>query len=150
MNDYITGDAQTVGHPQAVTPNVNKLAQSGVAFRHAYSNHPVCAPLDGYSVRPFLENPKSEKWDGPDGALTTIFAYKSKRFEDAKHESFEADDQHWVYRTKRWRYIRYHNGLEELYDHDKVPYECTNLADNPEFRNVKTQLHNEMMALRSK
>ena len=34
-------------------------------------------------------------------------------------------------RTKRWRYIRYADGSEELYDHDKDPHEWTNLAGNP-------------------
>ena len=41
LNDYITGMG---GHPQARTPNVEKLARSGVAFKRAYSNNPVCAP----------------------------------------------------------------------------------------------------------
>ena len=41
LNDYVTGMA---GHPQARTPNITKLAQSGVAFKRAYSNNPVCAP----------------------------------------------------------------------------------------------------------
>ncbi len=31
-------------------------------------------------------------------------------------------------RTDRWRYIRYHNGDEELYDHRTDPNEFTNLA----------------------
>ena len=36
--------------------------------------------------------------------------------------------QHWTIRTDRWRYIRYSNGSEELYDHDKDPNEWNNLA----------------------
>ena len=44
LNDYITGIPGQHGHPQARTPNVEKLAKSGVAFRRAYSNEPVCAP----------------------------------------------------------------------------------------------------------
>jgi hypothetical protein len=35
--------------------------------------------------------------------------------------------------TERWRYIRYSDGGEELYDHSKDPNEWTNLARNPEF-----------------
>jgi Ca2+-binding EF-hand superfamily protein len=31
-------------------------------------------------------------------------------------------------RTRRWRYIRYNNGAEELYDHDRDPHEWENLA----------------------
>jgi len=44
LNDYITGIPGQTGHPQTITPNIEKLAKSGVAFRRAYSNHPVCAP----------------------------------------------------------------------------------------------------------
>jgi arylsulfatase A-like enzyme len=31
-------------------------------------------------------------------------------------------------RSQRWRYIRYQDGSEELYDHDADPNEWTNLA----------------------
>ena len=41
LNDYVTGFG---GHPQARTPNMARLAKSGVAFQRAYSNNPVCAP----------------------------------------------------------------------------------------------------------
>ena len=43
-------------------------------------------------------------------------------------------------RTEAWRYIRYANGDEELYDHRKDPYEFTNLAGNPAFKAVIGQL----------
>ncbi len=42
LNDYVAGMA---GRPQARTPNIAKLAQSGVAFKRAYSNNPVCGRL---------------------------------------------------------------------------------------------------------
>lgn len=41
--------------------------------------------------------------------------------------------QHWSIRTLRWRYVRYNNGQEELYDHDADPHEWTNLAGKPEY-----------------
>jgi iduronate 2-sulfatase len=41
LNDYVTG---MNGHPQARTPHITRLARSGVAFRRAYSNNPICAP----------------------------------------------------------------------------------------------------------
>lgn len=43
-------------------------------------------------------------------------------------------------RDERWRYIRYRDGTEELYDHDNDPQEWTNLAGKPEFQKLKTQL----------
>ncbi len=52
-------------------------------------------------------------------------------------------------RTERWRYIRYNDGGEELYDRAKDPNEWTNLAGKPEVAAVKADLsrwfpnHNE-------
>lgn len=43
-------------------------------------------------------------------------------------------------RTERWRYIRYADGAEELYDHDGDPLERANLAPKPEFAAVKEEL----------
>ena len=43
-------------------------------------------------------------------------------------------------RTERWRYIRYEDGSEELYDHQIDPNEWTNLADRKEFAEIKTSL----------
>ena len=43
-------------------------------------------------------------------------------------------------RTKGWRYIRYADGSEELYDHAKDPHEWTNLAANPSRAIVRKRL----------
>jgi hypothetical protein len=40
----------------------------------------------------------------------------------------------------RWRYIRYSDGGEELYDHEKDPLEWTNLAADARVADVKKQL----------
>ncbi|MCG8598558.1 MAG: DUF4976 domain-containing protein, partial [Verrucomicrobiales bacterium] len=78
-------------------------------------------PLEGVSLRPLLENPDSE-WDH--SALTTF-------------------SDHHALRTDRWRYIRYVDGSEELYDHNEDPHEWTNLAvdpDHPELPELRTRL----------
>ena len=41
LNDYV---GVLGGHPQARTPNIDRLARSGVLFTRAFSNDPVCAP----------------------------------------------------------------------------------------------------------
>jgi len=90
------------------------------------------APLDGHSVKPLLQDPAHGKWDGPEAALTMIFSGKHK------------DDpwqQHWSVRTKRWRYILYNNGAEELYDETRDPYEWDNLAERPQLLETKKRLH---------
>ncbi|MHC4174984.1 MAG: iduronate-2-sulfatase, partial [Planctomycetota bacterium] len=43
-------------------------------------------------------------------------------------------------RSERWRYIRYKDGTEELYDHDKDELEWTNLAGDPKYAEVKGKL----------
>ncbi len=43
-------------------------------------------------------------------------------------------------RSQRWRYIRYADGSEELYDHDQDPMEWKNLAQEPKYTSVKKQL----------
>lgn len=43
-------------------------------------------------------------------------------------------------RSERWRYIRYADGTEELYDHERDPMEWTNLAGDPEHAQIKAEL----------
>ncbi len=43
-------------------------------------------------------------------------------------------------RTEHWRYIRYEDGSEELYDHRVDPDEWTNLANKPEHEETKKRL----------
>jgi arylsulfatase A-like enzyme len=90
--------------------------------------------LGGYSLRAFLENPDSKKWPGPNGALTVIGNYHQVTNIDA------IDKQNYSYRTKNWRYIRYSQGQEELYDHRNDPYERVNLASKNEYMSIKQQL----------
>jgi arylsulfatase A-like enzyme len=75
--------------------------------------------VEGEDLKPLLADPKA-KWDRP--AITTF------------HRSNHA------VRTERWRYIRYADGGEELYDHDADEYEWTNLAKDPKFADVKKGL----------
>lgn len=80
-------------------------------------------PLDGHSLRPLLQDPAVDDWTGPEAALSMVYA----------GDAYDGDlsKQHWSLRTRRWRYIRYGNGAEELYDHDADPREWVNLADDP-------------------
>ena len=74
--------------------------------------------LDGESVKPQLDNPGQAR--GP--AITSYGGGNTS------------------VRTERWRYIRYEDGSEELYDHQIDPNEWTNLADRKEFIEIKNRL----------
>ena len=41
LNDYTT---ELGGHPQAKTPNLTRLAETGVSFHSAYASNPICSP----------------------------------------------------------------------------------------------------------
>ena len=41
LNSYIEGFG---GHPQAKTPNIARLRDSGVSFQQAHCTSPICAP----------------------------------------------------------------------------------------------------------
>jgi arylsulfatase A-like enzyme len=75
--------------------------------------------LDGVSLMPLLENPDAT-WDR--AALSTY-----------------GEGNHAV-RSERYRYIRYDDGSEELYDHQVDPGEWTNLAADPGHANIKAEL----------
>ena len=47
-------------------------------------------------------------------------------------------------RSERYRYIRYVDGSEELYDHHKDPNEWANLSSNPEMKEV-LKLHSSKL-----
>lgn len=78
--------------------------------------------LDGSSLKPLLLDPAA-KSKGP--AITCMGG--------GKNAGYAARDE-------RWRYIRYADGSEELYDHESDPKEWTNLAARPEHAAVKTRL----------
>jgi len=79
--------------------------------------------LDGYSLKPFLEDPQTDQWAGPDEALTALFKWAM---------SYDPAQQSYALRSKNWRYIRYSNGKEELYHAKEDPYEWHNLENDPQ------------------
>ncbi|OHB72626.1 MAG: iduronate-2-sulfatase [Planctomycetes bacterium RBG_13_63_9] len=80
---------------------------------------PIGRQLEGKSLRPLLDDPAAV-WDRP--VVTT-----------------HGRGNHAV-RSERWRYIRYSDGTEELYDHRSDPMEWTNRAGDPQMAETKEQL----------
>ena len=78
---------------------------------------PAKADNDGRNLVPLLKNPK-KKW------FPVIMTM--------------GRGNHAV-RSDRWRYIRYSDGSEELYDHSNDPWEWTNLARKPEYKEIIEQ-----------
>lgn len=79
---------------------------------------PLPAYLDGKSVKPQLEDPTLAR-------SPAISSY---------------GEGNTSIRSEKWRYIRYEDGSEELYNHHADPNEWTNQAQIPEYREVKKRL----------
>jgi arylsulfatase A-like enzyme len=84
-----------------------------------------------------LDAPETHKLDGVD--LSAILAGRTAD-RGAPVLSTYGQGCHSI-RDARFRYTRYRNGDEELYDHENDPHEWTNLASNPAFAAVKGRLH---------
>lgn len=99
-----------------------------------HKKNEMAGNIGGFSLKPFLEN-NPEKWQGPKGVLTVVGNYGIK---------VPIEKQNFYYRTKKWRYIRYSNSKEELYNHENDSYEINNLANDKNYEKIKNQLAKEM------
>ena len=97
------------------------------------------ADLDGYSMRQLLTDPSAGVWSGPDVALSMVSTETS---DDPQSKNFAV-------RSTDWRYIRYENGQEELYNLSNDPYEFTNLiaSNNSTAITNKNYLSNALLEM---
>tara|TARA_R110002049_G_scaffold4601_5_gene32293 strand:+ start:414635 stop:417367 length:2733 start_codon:yes stop_codon:yes gene_type:complete len=119
------------GHPSGVCdapvslldlyPTLNELC--GLASHESSSKDHLTdvaqSNLDGVSLVSLLRDPKS----------------KSSRPAVIEYQKGNA-----AVRSDRYRYIRYHNGGEELYDHQSDPHEWNNLASDSDYAAKKKKL----------
>jgi len=81
--------------------------------------------VDGISLKPLIENPEATR-EKP--AVTELYRGNA------------------AVRTERYRYIRYADGAEELYDHRNDPNEWNNIASRPESKDVIRSLAKHLPA----
>ena len=85
--------------------------------------------LDGFSLLPLIQKPNENNWEGPKSVLTAMYNWSIE---------YTPNQQSYALKNKQWRYIRYSNGKEELYDLIKDPKEWQNLVGLPKY---KTQIN---------
>ena len=83
-----------------------------------------------------LEVPKGLVFDGP--SLAGLVAQPELAGQGIAITTVGPQDH--AVRSNRWRYIRYSDDSEELYDHASDPNEWSNLAQDPEFNGQKNKL----------
>ena len=79
--------------------------------------------LDGESLRPLMQDPKQRTGR----VVTTTF-----------------DPENLSLRTDRFRYLRYADGSEELYDHASDPHEWENLVTSPKHQQQLDFFRNQL------
>ncbi len=89
--------------------------------------------LDGHSLKPFLNDPNTQSWNGPPVALMAI--------RDGQ------ETPHFSVRSHQYRYTLCANGEEEFYDHDADPHEWKNLSTSEEHVTIKKDHREKLMTL---
>lgn len=79
--------------------------------------------LEGKDLTKLMKNPKAD-WQE---STVTTFGYKN-----------------YGVQSERYRYIIYEDGSEELYDHHSDRWEWTNLANRPEYADLKKRLRRQL------
>ena len=125
------------------------------------SNSKSNLELDGNSLFTLIKNPKSKSWKGSDGALTILGVGINKPIEGIGininksapwHIEIIKDldnsylrRQNYTIRTRKYRYILYNNGSEELYDHSNDPKEWNNLSNNKNYDKLKIKFRRQLL-----
>jgi arylsulfatase A-like enzyme len=101
------------------------------------------AELDGHSLKSLLNKPH-EKWSGPTVAITALPGkdHSMKRIYEG------AMRPHFSVRSEDFRYTLSSAGEEELFHYPKDPLETQNLADKPEYKDIKSSLKKQLVELR--
>ena len=98
-------------------------------------------PLGGHSLMPLLKDPANGNWDGPEVALTSLVARNQSNNEPIPAGIAVPEAQTYSVRSERYRYIICPDGTAGLYDHLTDPQEWYNLADNPQYSDIRNELH---------
>ena len=130
---YVKNAGARVNHPVSLVdiyPTLNDLC----GLKGPTKINEKGRNIDGHSLKPFLENPKTKNWTGPSVALTVVASWKSQN----------PMRQNLSVRSENFRYILYENGSEELYDHRIDKNEWRNVASVSKYNKVKQKLRKEL------
>jgi len=93
-----------------------------------FAGIPKPVHLEGRSILPLLKDPSA----------TRDFAFLSY------------GPQNTAAQSERYRYLRYEDGSEELYDHQKDPHEWTNLIGNEKYQAMRKKMRARVLGFQQK
>ncbi|MCK4958192.1 MAG: sulfatase-like hydrolase/transferase, partial [Planctomycetes bacterium] len=125
-------------------PNSGAVCQALVEFVDVYPTLteacglPVPDGLEGVSMLPLFKDP-AQPWK------RAAFSQYPRDFKDNRHKG-HGDIMGYAVRTKRYRYVQWRQWdtgkvlARELYDHSQDVDEMKNIADNPEYKDIISEL----------
>ncbi len=105
---------------------------------------PLSPELEGISLKPLLDDPHRE-WK------SAAFNQYPRDYTGIRHKK-QGDVMGYAIRTDRYRYVKWHEWssgkalAHELYDQTNDPNEMNNIAMNPEYSSLLTQLQDQLKA----
>jgi arylsulfatase A-like enzyme len=112
-----------------VAPGVTKPGSTSAKPVNLLDIYPTLASLTGCE-------PPEKQLEGND--LTVLMKDPEASWDETTVTTFGY--KNYGVRSERYRYIVYADGSEELYDHEKDKWEWHNLADNPEYAEIKEKM----------
>lgn len=120
--------------------NVNRINQVEDALINSTDLFATIAEIAGTGI--------NEIYDSK--SIVPIFSQKNKTHKGFLYsEVSKKRKTGFTIRNKQYKYIKYENGQEELFDLIEDPYESNNLIDNTSLKKVKQELTTEVNKLRN-
>ncbi|UCD28410.1 MAG: sulfatase-like hydrolase/transferase, partial [Planctomycetota bacterium] len=133
-----------IRYPRMFKPHVNEMAVDHVDFMPTILDllgKPIPNYVQGQSLVPYLTGQRDPK---------TAYPYKfSERIQGhpkTEREILPTTKAYFMIRGQGWKYLRYLEGDEYLYNYEKDPGELKNLINDPKSQNMRTKLSNELNA----
>jgi len=133
-----------VRYPRMFKPQVNEMAVNHVDFMPTILDildKPIPDHVQGQSLVPYLTGKRD-----PATSYPYKFSERIQAHPQAKREIMPTTKAHFMIRGQGWKYLRYFEGDEYLYNYEKDPGELKNLINDPECHNIRTKLSNELDA----
>ncbi|MHC4442145.1 MAG: sulfatase family protein [Planctomycetota bacterium] len=131
-----------IRYPRLFKPRVNNMAVDHVDFMPTILDllgKPIPDYVQGQSLIPYLTGKRD-----PATAYPYKFSERIHRHPKQKREILPTTKGSFMIRGNGWKYIRYHDSGEYMYNLKADPGEVKNLINNPQHQNMRTKLANEL------
>jgi arylsulfatase A-like enzyme len=133
-----------IRYPRMFKPHVNDMAVDHVDFMPTILDllgKPIPDYVQGQSLVPYLTGQRD-----PDTAYPYKFSERIQGHPKTEREILPTTKAHFMIRGQGWKYLRYLEGDEYLYNYQEDPGEIKNLINDPKSQNMRTKLSNELNA----